>query len=466
MSVPAPAGATPGGAMPEGTGEGPGGEESHATSVIERLSAIHPRGHDLTLDRIARVLRRLGDPHLALPPVLHVAGTNGKGSTVAMARAMLEADGRAVHVHTSPHLVRWHERFRIGRRDGTGELVADDVLADALLRVERANAGGPITVFEIVTAAAFLLFAETRADAAIIEVGLGGRYDATNVIGLPAATAVAMIGLDHQQWLGDTREAIAAEKAGIFKRGVPAVIGHQPHEAAREVLEAEARRRGAAPILYGTDFMAHAEHGRMAYQDGSGLMDLPLPALPGRHQIANAALAIAALKAGGLLPPERAVAAGMGSVEWPGRMQVLPPGPLRDLAPPGAELWLDGGHNPSAARAVTEALVALEERHPRPLVLIAGMLTPKDATRWFEPFRGLAGQVYTVPVPGTEAGHEPASLAAHAIDAGLVARPVASLEAALMRIARSSRSDPPRILIGGSLYLVGEALRLNGSAPR
>ena len=444
---------------------------SRAERVIERLLAIHPRGHDLTLDRIARVLSRLGDPHLALPPVIHAAGTNGKGSTVAMARAMLEADGRAVHVHTSPHLVNWHERFRIGRRDAPGALVADDALADALLRVERANGGGAITVFEIVTAAAFLLFAETPADATIVEVGLGGRFDATNVIREPAAAAAAMIGLDHQQWLGDTREAIAAEKAGIFKPGCPAVIGHQPHDGARDVLESEAARRGAPAILYGTDFMAHAERGRMVFQsmgsdtDGGGLMDLPLPALSGRHQIANAALAIAALGAAGLLPPERAVAAGLAGVQWPGRMQAMPSGPLRALAA-DAEIWLDGGHNPAAARVVAEALVALEERNPRPLVIVAGMLEPKDAVRWFEPFRGLAGQVYTVPVPGTEAGHEPAALAAHAIDAGLIARPVASLEAALERIAKSCRSDPPRILIGGSLYLVGDALRRNGSAPR
>ena len=443
------------------------GEEGRAARVLERLHAVHPTGHDLTLDRIARVLRLLGDPHLAMPPVLHVAGTNGKGSTVAIMRAILEADGRAVHAHTSPHLVSWRERFRIGRAGG-GRLAADDALADALLRVERANGGAPITVFEIVTTAAFLLFAEAPADAAIVEVGLGGRFDATNVIRDPAAAAVSAIGLDHQQWLGETRALIAAEKAGIFKRGRPAVIGHQPHAEARDTLVAEAERRGAAPIVaYGTDYMAHAEHGRMAWQgmgegvDGGRLMDLPLPALPGRHQIANAALAIATLRAAGMLPGEKAVAEGLRRVDWPGRMQRLPAGLLRELAPAGSEIWLDGGHNPSAARAVSEVLAGLEERHPRPLVLVAGMLTTKDARRWFECFAGLAGQVYTVPVPGTSAGYDPAALAGVAAGAGVPACPVADLSSALARIG----GEVPRILIGGSLYLVGDALRRNGTPP-
>ena len=447
-----------------------------AARVLERLHAVHPAGHDLTLDRIANVLHRLGDPHLALPPVLHVAGTNGKGSTVAAMRAILEADGKAVHVHTSPHLVHWHERFRIGRAGG-GRLVEDDALADALLRVERANNGAAITVFEIVTAAAFLLFAESPADAAIVEVGLGGRFDATNVIRAPAAAAVSAIGLDHQQWLGETHAAIAREKAGIFKRGRPAVIGHQPRSAARDTLIGEAERRGALPVVaYGTDFMAHAEHGRMAWQtmgdglaggerDGGRLMDLPLPALAGRHQIANAALAIATLRAAGMLPGERAVAEGLRRIDWPGRMQPMPPGPLRALLPGDAEVWLDGGHNPSAAHAVAEALAGLEERRSRPLMLVAGLLTTKDAKRWFEAFSGLAAQAYTVPVPGTEAGHDPAALAGLAAGAGVSACPMADIPAAFRRIAAASEGDAPRVLLGGSLYLVGEALRRNETPP-
>ena len=435
-----------------------------AGAVIEALMALHPRGHDLSLDRIARLLRHLGDPHLRLPPVIHVAGTNGKGSVSAFARAILEADGKAVHVHTSPHLVRWHERYRLGAPGG-GRLVEDGVLAEAVRRVARANDGAAITVFEILTAAAFLLFAEYPADAAVLEVGLGGRFDATNVVRDPAVAVVTSIALDHQQWLGDTREAIAAEKAGILKRGRPAVIGYQRHEGARETLVSEAERRGALPIVYNQDFSAHEEHGRMVYQDGDCLLDLPLPALAGRHQIGNAAAAIAALKAGGLAPTERAIAEGMVNVAWPGRMQRLPDGPLRALARPGTEIWLDGGHNPAAARVVAEALAQMEERNPAPLLVVAGMLTTKEPGPFFEAFRGLAHQVLTVPVASSEAGYEPSTLAGHAVGAGLNARPVAGLEDALAHIAKGWREERPRVLIGGSLYVVGEALRLNGTFP-
>ena len=440
---------------PQGGGE--------ADRVIEGLLALHPKGHDLSLDRIARLLRALGDPHLRLPPVIHVAGTNGKGSVAAFARAIIEAGGGSVHVHTSPHLVRWHERYRLGAPGGGG-LVGDDALAETLHRVARANAGAAITVFELLTAAAFALFAEHPADATILEVGLGGRFDATNVVRDPAVAVVTSIALDHQQWLGDTRELIAAEKAGIMKRGRPAVIGPQRHDGPRDVLVSEAGRRGARPIVYGQDFLAFEEHGRMVYQDEDGLMDLPLPALAGRHQIGNAATAIAALKEGGFAPSERAVAQGLSDVSWPGRMQRLPAGALSQIAP-GAELWLDGGHNPAAARVVAETLAQMEERNPRPLLLVAGMLSTKEPVAFFEAFRGLAHQVLTVPVNSSEAGIEPAQLAAEAIRAGVVARPVAGLEAALRHIARGWRNEPPRVLIGGSLYVVGEALRLNGTPP-
>ena len=439
------------------------GGEGEADRVIEGLLALHPKGHDLSLDRIARLLRLLGDPHLRLPPVVHIAGTNGKGSVSAFARAILEAGGRTAHVHTSPHLVRWHERYRLGAPGG-GRLVADDGLAETLRRVARANAGAPITVFELLTAAAFVLFAEHPADATILEVGLGGRFDATNVVRDPAVAVVTSIALDHQQWLGDTRELIAAEKAGIMKRGRPVVIGPQRHEGPRGVLEAEAARRGASPVVYGQDFLAYEEHGRMVFQDEDGLMDLPLPALAGRHQIGNAATAIAALKAGGFAPSERTIARGLGTVSWPGRMQRLPAGALASLARPDAELWLDGGHNPAAARVVAEALAQMEERSPRPLLLVAGMLSTKDPVPFFEAFRGLAHQVLTVPIVSSEAGIEPAQLAADAIRAGLVARPVAGVEAALRHVARGWR-EPVRVLIGGSLYVVGEALRLNGTPP-
>lgn len=439
---------------------------NEAGAVIDNLLALHPRGHDLSLDRIARLLTELGNPHLSLPPVIHVAGTNGKGSVVAFARSVLEAGGQVVHAHTSPHLVRWHERYRIGRTGEPGRLVEDAVLADALRRVARANGSQAITVFELLTAAAFVLFAEHPADATVLEVGLGGRFDATNVVRDPVVAVVTSIALDHQQWLGDTVDKIAGEKAGIFKPGRPAVIGFQPYDEAREVLVSEAARRGANALVYGQDFLAFEEHGRLVYQDGDGLMDLPLPGLLGRHQYANAAAAIAGLKAAGLAPDEKAIARGIASVSWPGRMQRLGEGALRDLAVPEAEIWLDGGHNPSAARAVAETLAQLEDRTERPLFIVAGMLNTKDPVPWFEAFRGLVRQVYAVPVTSSEAGIDPAALAAHAIDAGLVARPIGGIEEALARLSKGWRDEPPpRILIGGSLYVVGEALRLNGTWP-
>ena len=436
-----------------------------AEKVIDRLLTLHPRGYDLSLDRIANLLSMLGNPHLRLPPTIHVAGTNGKGSVIAFARAILEAEGMAVHAHTSPHLVRWHERYRIGVPGAPARLVGDGELAEMLERVERANAGRPITVFELLTAAAFALFAEHPADAAVIEVGLGGRFDATNVIRRPAVAAIASIGLDHQQWLGETRPEIAREKAGIMKRGAPVVIGQQRHEDAREALLAEAERREVEALVYGQDFLAFEEHGRMVYQDGDGLLDLPLPALPGRHQIANAALAIASLKRGGFPLSERSIAQGLLDVSWPGRLQRVSRGPLRDIAPAGAELWLDGGHNPAAARVVAEALAQMEEERPRPLYLVTGMLTTKDPKPWFEAFKGLASQAFTVPVGSSEAGFEPAALAGHAIDSGIVARPVSGIREALERIARCAGEPAPRILVGGSLYVVGEALAMNGTPP-
>ena len=439
-----------------------GGE---AEAVIERLLTLHPRGFDLSLDRIANLLAALGNPHLRLPPTIHVAGTNGKGSVVAFARAILEAQGMAVHAHTSPHLVRWHERYRLGVPNGTARMVGDRELAETLERVARANGGRAITVFELLTAAAFVLFSSHPADAAVVEVGLGGRFDATNVLRRPAVAAIASIGLDHQQWLGTTRPEIAREKAGIMKRGTPAVIGQQRHDDAREALVGEAGRRGVEALVYGQDFLAFEEHGRMVYQDGDGLLDLPLPALPGRHQIANAALAIASLKAGRFPLSERAIAAGLQNVSWPGRLQRIARGTLLEAVPSGTEIWLDGGHNPAAARVVAEALAQMEEERPAPLYLVTGMLTTKDPKPWFEAFTGLASQAFTVPIGSSDAGFEPAALAGHAIDAGLVARPVSGIEEAVERIARSAGEPAPRILIGGSLYVVGEALALNGTPP-
>src|SRR5262245_43832282 len=294
--------------------------KSDADREIERLMALHPKGFDLSLERITRLLERLDNPHDRLPPVIHIAGTNGKGSTAAFSRALLEAAGLSVHVHTSPHLVRWHERYRIGA-PGRGSLVADDVLARALKRVATANLSEKITVLEILTAVTFLLFSSHPADAAVVEVGLGGRFDATNVIKQPAVSVIMPISLDHEAYLGDRVELIAAEKAGIVKRGAPVVIGAQETEAAQRVLVETAERLGSPARVYGEDFLAFEENGRMIYQDDEGLMDLTPPRLSGRHQIANAAAAIAAVKAAGFEISHAAANRAMTSVDWPGRMQ-------------------------------------------------------------------------------------------------------------------------------------------------
>lgn len=442
-----------------------------AEREIERLLSLHPKGFDLSLERVTRLLERLGNPHLNMPPVIHVAGTNGKGSATAFARAVLEASGRVVHVHTSPHLVNWHERYRIGA-EGGGRLVEDAVLADAVARVAEANGGEAITVFEILTAVMFVLFSEHPADVAIVEVGLGGRFDATNVIPRPAASLIMPISLDHEAYLGDRVELIAAEKAGIIKRGCPVVVGQQPFDAARDVLVDTAERLTCPLSVYGEDFLAFEENGRMIYQDNDGLFDMSLPRLTGRHQIANAAAAIAAVKAAGFPVDLRAAEAAMERVVWPGRLQRLGAGPLADLAPEGSEIWIDGGHNPGAGEAIAEALASEEDRSPRPLFLIAGMINTKDQTAYFRAFEGMARHVYTVPVAASDAGVPNAELAARAMEAGLSAEPVHSVANALKLLhdtidaGRDGTEPPPRILICGSLYLIGEVLAENGTPPR
>jgi dihydrofolate synthase/folylpolyglutamate synthase len=437
-----------------------------ADREIDRLLALHPKGFDLSLERITRLLDRLGNPQDRLPPVIHIAGTNGKGSAAAFARALLEAEGLRVHVHTSPHLVNWHERYRMGAKGG-GRLVDDAVLAEAISRAAEVNRGEPITVFEILTAVTFMLFSEHPADAAIIEVGLGGRFDATNVISRAAASLIMPISLDHQSFLGDRVELIAAEKAGIIKPGCPVVIGAQESGTAQDVLVEVAERLGCPVSIYGQDYLAYEENGRMIYQDESGLMDLTPPRLPGRHQFANAAAAIAAVKAAGFEIGHRAVDRAMANVAWPGRMQRLPQGRLSDLAPEGAEVWIDGGHNPGAGLVVAEALVEQEEKFSRPLFLICGMINTKDQTGYFRAFEGMARHVYTVPVSMSEAGVPNAELAVRAIEAGLSAEPVSSVANALMllRDTWDESEAPPRILIGGSLYLVGAVLAENGTPP-
>ncbi len=444
----------------------PGMTTLTADREIEHLMTLHPKGFDLSLERVSRLLDRLGNPQDHMPPVIHIAGTNGKGSCAAFTRAILEAQGLLVHTHTSPHLVNWHERYRLAA-DGGGRLVDDATLAEAVSRVAKANGGEKITVFEILTAVGFVLFAEHPADVVVMEVGLGGRFDATNVIAKPAASVIMPVSLDHEAYLGDRVELIAAEKAGIIKQGCPVVIGSQPYEAALEVLVDTADRLGCPTHVYGQDFLAFEEHGRMVYQDQHGLLDLSLPRLSGRHQIANAAAAIAAVKAAGFEPRELAIDRAMATASWPGRMQKLPHGKLVELAPPGAEIWLDGGHNPGAGIVIAEALAEQEQRDPRPLFLIAGMINTKDQSGYFKAFKGLVKHVYTVPVAFSDAGVGNDELAVRAEAAGLSAEPVSSVASALM-LLRDTWQDadvPPRILIGGSLYLAGAVLAENGTPP-
>lgn len=439
-----------------------------AAHRIERLLEKHPKGFDLSLERITRLLAALGNPQDRLPPIIHIAGTNGKGSATAFARALLEAEGLAVHVHTSPHLVNWHERYRLGRKGEAGQLVDDATLSEAVARVTEANGEHMITVFELLTAVTFVLFAEHPADAVILEVGLGGRFDATNVITNPAVSLIMPVSLDHQSYLGDKVEIIAAEKAGIIKRGCPVVIGFQSSDDARQVMIDIADRLHCPLSVFGQDYLAYQEHGRMVYQDESGLMDLALPRLPGRHQIANAAAAIKAVREAGFTLSDQAVEKAMTSVTWPARMQRLTEGALLRFAPEKAEIWLDGGHNPGAGLVIAEALAELEDRDPRPLYLITGMINTKDPVGYFEAFTGMARQVYTVAISSSDAGIDHETLADAARRAGLEALPVASVAEGLKAIKEQVKDDviAPRILIGGSLYLAGDVLAANQTPPQ
>ncbi|KMO12862.1 bifunctional folylpolyglutamate synthase/dihydrofolate synthase [Methylobacterium platani] len=435
-------------------------------ALMARFLALHPRTIDLSLGRIERLLAALGHPERRLPPVIHVAGTNGKGSTIATMRAILEAGGLAAHVYTSPHLVRFHERIRLGAVGG-GRFVPEERLAEAFARCEAVNAGAPITVFEITTAAALLLFSEAPADVLLLEVGLGGRVDATNVIDRPACAVVTPIGRDHAEYLGDTVEAVAGEKAGIFKRGCPAVIAPQDYAQADAVLCARAEAVGAGPILVGNqDFSAHEERGRLVYQDEDGLLDLPRPKLAGRHQIVNAGTAIAALRAAGFGDiGTDAFEAGLAAIEWPGRLQRLRQGRLAGLVPPGSELWLDGGHNIDGGRILSAAMADLQERGDAPLVLVSALLGTKDAEGFLANFSGLARFLVAVPLPGQMAARPAEEVAEIAGRVGLSAATAPSLEAALTSLRDRAWERPPRVLICGSLYLAGAVLAANGTPP-
>ena len=435
-------------------------QTTRSDAVLRRLLALHPKKIDLALDRILRLLGSLDNPHLKLPPVIHVAGTNGKGSVCAFSRAMLEAQGLKVHVHTSPHLVRFHERIRIA-----GKLISEEALVSLLEEVEQVNAGREITFFEITAAAMFLAFSRYPADAVVLEVGLGGLYDATNVVPDPVMTVIQPVGLDHREFLGDDLAGIAAEKAGIIKKGSPLVVGPQV-EIARDVILCQADRLGVPVFEFGQDYSTRQEHGRMVYEDEIGLLDLPLPKLVGRHQIENAGVAIAALRhAGRGWGTDAAVEKGLATVEWPGRLQRLHKGPLVEAAPKGAEVWLDGGHNPHGAEAVSRAMADLEEHGDRTLYLVCGMLANKDALGYLRAFNGLARHVVTVAIPGEAASMGAGALYDAARRAGLDSAPAEDLDDAMLQITAWTRLDdegtPPRILICGSLYLAGIVLAEN-----
>ncbi|MEM8662625.1 MAG: folylpolyglutamate synthase/dihydrofolate synthase family protein [Pseudomonadota bacterium] len=437
-----------------------------SSPILERIAALHPKRIDLSLDRLDRLLDALDRPERRLPPVVHVAGTNGKGSVVAMLRAMAEGAGLSAHVYISPHLVRFNERIRLAGAGGVpGALVDDATLAGALQEAEDANDGAPITFFEITTAAAFLLFADRPADVLILETGLGGRLDATNVVETPLATVITTIGFDHQGFLGNSLGEIAAEKAGIIKRGVPVISAPQKSEAA-QVIERQAARARAPLKMGGAEWTVAEEHGRLVFEDDSGLVDLPLPRLPGRHQTVNAGVAIATMRTTRLVTDPAALEQGMTSVSWPGRLQRLTRGGIAEFSQTDAEIWLDGGHNIDAGEAIATAMADLEERVSRPLFLIAGMLATKDPVGYFRAFGGLVRHVFTVGVPGSTASIDPAALATAAEAADLSAEPVASVKTALRLLSENWRFEPPpRILICGSLYLVGDVLDQNGTPP-
>ncbi|MCB2127646.1 MAG: bifunctional folylpolyglutamate synthase/dihydrofolate synthase [Rhodobacteraceae bacterium] len=416
--------------------------------ILARMMALHPKIIDLTLDRVWRLLAALDHPERRLPPVIHIAGTNGKGSTQAMIRAGLEAMGKSVHAYTSPHLARFHERIRLA-----GQLISEDHLAEILAECETANGGIAITYFEITTCAALLAFARTPADYTLLEVGLGGRLDATNVVDRPALTIITPVSIDHQQYLGETLPEIAGEKAGILKRGVPCVVGPQ-EDIGLAVIEAQAARLGAPLLAHGQHWHAWEERGRLIFQDEDGLVDLPLPNLPGPHQIDNAGAALAALRFLGADP--EACEAAVSNAYWPARMQRLTHGPLVTAAA-GCELWLDGGHNPAGGAAVAATLARMPKK---PTHLVLGMLNTKDIAGYLRPVAAQAQSLTAVSIPGEAATLSAEDTQAAAARAGIAAE---TAETVLDAVARIAARDPgARILICGSLYLAGQVLKANG----
>lgn len=421
--------------------------------LLDRLLKLHPKIIDLSLDRMWQILAALGHPERALPPVIHIAGTNGKGSVQAMLRAGLEGAGRSVHAYTSPHLVRFHERIRVA-----GKLISEGDLAALLAEAEAANKGEPITFFEITTAAALLAFARTQADYTLLEVGLGGRLDATNVIDKPRLTVITPVSSDHHQYLGDSLAGIAAEKAGIMKPGIPCIVGPQT-DTVLEVIEARAEAIDAPLKVHGRDWDVRTERGRLVYQDENGLIDLDLPHLAGAHQVMNAGIAIAALRELGL--GSEAAEAALRDVVWPARMQRLTHGPLKDALPEGAELWLDGGHNAAAGEAIAAMLDEWKVRTTLPVHLVVGMLETKSAVDFLRPLAARVASITTVAIPDAEASFTAERLAEMATEVGSKAQPASSVADAVGKIAAEVEM-PARVLICGSLYLAGHVLAENG----
>ena len=424
--------------------------------ALDALRRLHPKKIDLGLERIERVLEKLGRPQDRLPPIVHIAGTNGKGSTIAYLRAFSEAQGLKAHVYTSPHLVHFRERIIVGSRE-----IEDGYLIDILARVRQANGDAPLSFFEATTAAMFLAFSEQPADIALIEVGLGGRFDATNVIE-PDCTAITPIDYDHAEFLGKDLATIARTKAGIMKRHCPVFIGPQS-ELTNAVLENEAIKVGANAYFWNQDFRAYSQHGRLVYQPADNLLDLPPPALLGNHQISNAGLAIAIAR--NLQISDPAITKGLTQVSWPARMQNLTTGPLAEkVIQTGGELWLDGGHNPHAARAIANTMAELEARVSRPLILITGILANKDIEGFLEAYEGLTKTLIGVPIPGHESLdlNRLTGLANQRAMTGYIAKNITdALDIALESVTSERANPTPRILICGSLYLAGEVLKLS-----
>jgi dihydrofolate synthase/folylpolyglutamate synthase len=425
---------------------------ARSDEVLARLLTLHPKLIDLSLHRVQRLLAKLGDPQKKLPPVIHVAGTNGKGSTVAYLRAAIEAAGRRCHVYTSPHLVRFHERIRLA-----GRLIGEEALVDVLEECERVNAGEAITFFEITTCAAFLSFARVPADMVLLETGMGGRLDTTNVVDRPAVTAITPISMDHTDHLGDTLAKIAGEKAGIFKPGAPAVLAPQPEEA-EAVLERRARELAATLHRAGREWTIRPTPEGMRFEGRRWRFDLPRPALYGAHQIVNAGTAVACLEMLDALPVTEAhIRRAMTTVEWPARLQRLKRGPLVDLLPRDWELWLDGGHNAGCGEVLAEVARGWRDR---PLHLVYGMLNTKEPKGFLQPLAPLVADLKAVAIPGAQASLPAEQSAANARACGIAAEPVPDLPAAVKAIVTAAKG-PARVLICGSLYLAGVVLSEN-----